>query len=167
VLALAGHAYCFITTDYGTSLALVARALALNPNSPIALQMSGYVRIYAGDHDGAIECFARNLHLSPLDTRNFTSLCGMAWALIMAGRSDEAIGWGRKCVATNPLWVSGHKMLAIALANVGDLAEARAVAAHVISVDRLNNLSHALRLMKPGPGRDRYIAGGRKAGFPE
>lgn len=167
VLALAGHAIGFASTDYGTSLALIERSLTINPNSAIALQLGGWARIYAGDPVGAIDCFTSGLRLSPLDSRVFIFHSGMSFALIMIGQSEEAVGWAMKSVDGNPLWLSGHKVLAAAFANVGRLVEAREAAARVMSSHPLYNLRHARRLIKAGAELDRYLQGLRKAGIPD
>jgi adenylate cyclase len=167
VLALAGHAIGFTTSDYRTSLALIERSLAINPNSAIALQLGGWARIYAGDPEGAIDCFTRGLRLSPLDSRMFIIHAGMSFALSMIDRSEEAIGWARKSVDTNPLWVAGHRVLAIALANTGRLAEAREAADRAMRISPSYRIAWVRTLIKPGPELERTIAGMRKAGIPD
>jgi adenylate cyclase len=167
VLALAGFVIGAATEDYGTSMALIERSLAINPNSATALQMGGWAHIFAGDAAGAIDCFGRGLRLSPLDNRAFLIHAGMAFALIMTDRSEEAVGWARKCVAANPLWPTGSTALAIALGNAGRLEEAREAAARVARILPKYRASHTRRLIKPGPWLDRYMEGARKAGIPD
>jgi len=167
VLALAGHAISFATLDHDKSLALIERSLAINPNSAVASHAAGWVRAYVGDAAGAVECFTRALRMSPLDSRIHMFHSGLAFGNIMLGQFDEAIAWARKCVDNRPHFVFGYKVLAAALANAGRLAEASEAATRVMNSDPLFRLRQTERLVRPSPGRDRYLAGIRKAGIPD
>lgn len=167
VLALAGHAISFATLDHGKSLALIDRSLAINPNSAVALHAAGWVRAYVGDAAGAVECFTRALRISPLDSRIHLFHSGLAFGHVMLGQFDEAIGWARKCIDNHPHFVFGYKVLAAALANAGRLAEAAEAGARVMNSDPHFRLRQTKRLVRASPGRDRYLAGMRKAGIPD
>ncbi len=167
VLALAAHALSFATLDHRTALALIERSLTINPNSAVGLHAAGWVRTYVGDAAPAIECFARALRISPLDSRIHLFFSGLAFGHIMLGQSGEAIKWARKCVENNPRWIFGFKALAAALANEGRLDEARQAAARVLASDPDYSLRHTVRLITPGPWRDHYLSGMRKAGIPD
>ena len=52
--------------DIGTMMALVDRALALNPNYARGWHISGNLRVYAGQPDIAIEHIEVSLRLSPV-----------------------------------------------------------------------------------------------------
>jgi adenylate cyclase len=165
VLALAGHAISFATLDHDKALALIDRSLAINPNSAVALHAAGWVRAYVGDAVDAVKCFTRALRMSPLDSRIHMFQSGLAFGYIMLGQFDEAIGWARKCVDNHPHFVFGYKVLAAALANAGRVADAAAAGTQVLNSDPLFRLRQTERLVRPGPGRDRYLAGMRKAGI--
>jgi hypothetical protein len=70
-------------------------------------------------------------------------------------------------VENNPRWIFGFKALAAALANEGRLDEARQAAARVLASDPDYSLRHTVRLITPGPWRDHYLSGMRKAGIPD
>ena len=99
---LAAHVLSYARNDHVTPLALLERALAFNPNLPIAFQLGGWVHLYSGNPAAAAEWFNRGQQLSPLDTRNFLYYSGLAYALIMLGRDEEALGWAQKSVAAKP-----------------------------------------------------------------
>jgi hypothetical protein len=103
--------------------------------------------------------------MSPLDSRIHMFQSGLAFGYIMLGQFDEAIGWARKCVDNHPHFVFGYKVLAAALANAGRVADAAAAGTQVLNSDPLFRLRQTERLVRPGPGRDRYLAGMRKAGI--
>ena len=46
---------------------MIDRALMLNPNFAAAWFLGGFLRVWRGEPDGAIEHFARAMRLSPLD----------------------------------------------------------------------------------------------------
>jgi len=167
VLVLAAHVLSYARHDHLTPLALLERALAFNPNLPIAFQLGGWVHLYAGDPAAAAEWFSRGQQLSPLDSRNFIYYSGLAYALSMLGRDEEALGWAQRSVATKPSWVTGWKALASALVHLGRLGEARAAAARVSEGAPGYRVRNTLDLMRPSPGLARYIDGLRRAGLPE
>jgi TolB-like protein len=65
VLMHVAHALAYFGEDIGAMIALVDRALALNPNFARGWQISGILRLYAGQPDIAIEHIEVALRLSP------------------------------------------------------------------------------------------------------
>jgi len=61
------HALALVVGDLETATTFVDRAIALNPNLWGAWHASGWVRVYRGEPEVAIEHFARAMRLSPLD----------------------------------------------------------------------------------------------------
>ena len=53
--------------DLDGGIALLDRALVLNPNLAAAWFLGGFLRVWRGEPDDAIEHFARAMRLSPLD----------------------------------------------------------------------------------------------------
>lgn len=53
--------------DVDAGAALINWALVLNPNLSEPWHFSGWVRVYLGEPEAAIEHFARAMRLSPLD----------------------------------------------------------------------------------------------------
>ena len=66
--------------DIDAALALIDRALALNPSSARAWYWSGYLRLYSGRPSLAIEHFNSSLRLSPRDPTRGRSLTGIGIA---------------------------------------------------------------------------------------
>lgn len=167
VLVLAAHVLAYARHDYVTPRALLERALTLNPNLALAFQLGGWVNLYAGDPAGAVDWFNRGKRLSPLDARNFIYYSGLAYALIMLGRDEEALDWANKAVASNPSWMTGWRALASALAHLGRAEEARALGSRIRREVPGYRISNTRQLMRPSPGLDRYLEGLRRAGLPE
>ncbi len=66
-LAAGGYALAYVVRDLGVGAALVDRALVLNSNLAEAWNFGGWVKIWLGEPEAAIERFARAMRLSPLD----------------------------------------------------------------------------------------------------
>src|SRR5712672_1853824 len=63
-LAWGGHALAHLAGDLDGGIALIDKALALNPNLAAAWFLSGFLRIGRGEHEHAIERFARAMRRS-------------------------------------------------------------------------------------------------------
>src|SRR6266566_4026060 len=68
-LAAGGHALAYVVRDLEVGAALIDRALVLNSNSAEAWHYGGWAKTFLGEHEAAIERFARALRLSPFDPR--------------------------------------------------------------------------------------------------
>jgi tetratricopeptide (TPR) repeat protein len=90
---------------------LLDRALVLNPNLAAAWFLGGFLRVWHGESDGAIECFGRAMRLSPLDAETYRMQAGMAIAHLFAGRFDAASSWAEKAFrdlpSTKPIALTG------------------------------------------------------------
>ena len=64
-LANAALALSYFGEDLGTMIALVDRALALNPSFARGWYIGGILRLFAGQPERAIECGEASLRLSP------------------------------------------------------------------------------------------------------
>ena len=90
VLANAAFALAYFGEDIGAMMALVDRALALNPNYARGWHISGVLRLWAGQPDIAIEHLETALRLSPR-ARVGTSLLLIGRAHFLSRRFDEAV----------------------------------------------------------------------------
>ena len=167
VLAAGGHVIAYTACDFDASGALIERAMALNPNSAIVCTYSGFERIYAGDPERSLAFFTRALRLSPLDLRRHTCHSGMAISLVMLGRPEEAIEWGRKALGSGTTWVQGLRGLAAALANTGRIEEARDTWARHEAMAPGYRVGWVRARMRNCPELDLYIEGLLKSGMPE
>ena len=96
VLARGGHALGFLGDDLEGGIECIDRALVLNPNLAIAWYLSGWLKIYRGEPEVAIEHLAHAMRLSPLDPTLFNMQAGMGIAHFLAGRFDDASSWAEK-----------------------------------------------------------------------
>jgi TolB-like protein len=168
-LARSGHALAHLVGDFDSGIALIDRALVLNPNLAAAWFLGGFLRIWRGGSDDAIERFARAMRLSPLDSEMYRMQAGTAMAHLLEGRFDDASSWAEKAFRELPSFLIVVGTMAASHALAGRMDEARRAMRHMRQLDptlRISNLTDWLPLQRPGDLA--IFAGGlRKAGLPE
>ena len=134
ILAHAAQALAYFGEDIGAMMALVDRALALNPNYARGWHISGMLRNWAGQPDIAIEHLEASLRLSPR-ARVGMSLSTIGVAHFFARRFDDAVPKLLLGIQDDPRFPQAHRFLAACYAHMGRLDEARE------SVDRLRAIT--------------------------
>ena len=171
VLALAGQALGLFIGEVQEGAALLARAISLDPNLAAARFWNGYVQLYLGDGDAAIEQFQIGLRMSPLDPRIYLAQNGMAAAHFSAGRYEDGSLWAKIAVQQSPNFVAAHHTLMACHAMAGRVEEARqawAVARQIDPTQRLSTvLNKRYRLRRSKEIIQRYAEAFRIAGMPE
>ncbi|MBV8429021.1 MAG: adenylate/guanylate cyclase domain-containing protein [Hyphomicrobiales bacterium] len=167
VLTALGAAHSVIG-DLERAAALIEKAVALDPNSAMAWNRSGWVNAFLDRPEIAIEHFERAIRRSPFDPMNFNCYFGIRNAHFAAGRYEESLAWCRKGMLERPELLWPLRSMAACLALLGRIEEAR----------------EAVRLLREGhpditiaqiiaitPHRGdyvrRYAEGLRLAGLPE
>jgi adenylate cyclase len=147
--------------DIHAMIALVDRALALNPSYARGWHISGLLRLWAGQTDPAIEHAERALRLSPRAEADQTSyLIGIA--SFFSRRFEEAVPRLRVAIEDMPTFLTAYRYLAACYAHMGLLGEARA------TIERLRAITPEVMVNYPLPFRDRrhrelYLSGLRLA----
>jgi adenylate cyclase len=126
VVANAAHTLADFGEDIGAMLALVDRALTLNPNFARGWHSSGVLRLWAGQPDVAIEHSGVALRLSPR-ARVGPSVMTIGAAHFLARRFDEAVPKLRLAIQEDPSHPGGYRWLAACYSHMGRLDEAREV----------------------------------------
>lgn len=168
-LARGGHALAFVASDLDTGAIFVDRALTLNPNVAVAWYLSGFVRIFIGEPELALEHLAKAMRLSPLDPLTFAMQTGCAHACMFVGRYDEASQWAQTALREQPDFMTTNRIAAAASALAGRWDEARKAMGRLRRLDpalRISNLGDQIPLRRP-QDLARYQDGLRKAGLPE
>jgi adenylate cyclase len=98
----AGYVLAYVAQELDDGAAFLDRALSLNPNLAIGWSASGWVKVYLGEPDRAIEHFAHAMRLSPVDPVLFGMQQGTAYAHFFAGRYDEALKWAKMALREQP-----------------------------------------------------------------
>jgi adenylate cyclase len=143
VLANAAHALNYFGEDVGATMALVDRALALNPNYARGWNVSGLLRLRAGQPDIAIEHIQTALRLSPR-SRVGPSLYAIGAAHFFARRFDEAVPKLLLAIQEDPNNPAPFRVLAACYAHMGQLDQAREVVARLRAITPvvIPDLSH-------------------------
>jgi TolB-like protein len=168
-LTRSGHALAHLADDMDGGVALLERALVLNPNLAAAWFLGAYLRVWRGDTDGAIDWFARAMRLSPLDPELYRMQAGMAVAHLFARRFDEAISWAQQALRELPGFLMALAIVAASQALAGRIDAAQRGMKLVRELDpalRLSNLSQWLPI-RHAEHLDLLIEGLRVAGLPE
>ena len=168
-LARGGHALANFVGDLDGGLALIDKALLLNPNLAAAWFLGGFVQIMRGEPDNAIERLAYAMRSSPLDSEMYRMQCGTALAHLFAGQFDEAAAWAEKALRDLPSFLIAVCIVAASHAFAGRMDEARRAIQNLRRLDpalRLSNLKDWLLFHRP-----KYLGtlsdGLRRAGLPE
>jgi TolB-like protein len=147
VLADAAYTLACYGEDIDAMTGLVDRALTFNPSYARGWHISGFIRLWAGDAERAIEHAAIALRLSPRAQAGTSSYLTGA-ALFFSRRFEEAVPKLRVAIEDSPLFVTPHRFLAACYAQMGLLAEARTIIA------RLRRLTPEVIPTYPLPFRD-------------
>ena len=110
--------------DINPAIALADRALALNPSFAGGWRMSGWLRLWAGDLDVAIEHFETAFRLSPRERDGAHSM-GIGEAQFLQRRFNEAIITLLNALEALPGHAGIYRYLASCYAHMGRLDEAR------------------------------------------
>ena len=167
-LCWGGYALAYVAGDVDAGLAFIDQALALNPNLAAAWSYSGWVRIFLGEHQSAIDRFERALRLSPRDPSLFHTRTGVAYANFLAGHYDKASSAVRDALR-DQVWGGGLRVLAASKALAGQLEEAREAVDRLLQLDpavRISNLKDRISPLRPEDFA-KYADALRKAGLPE
>jgi TolB-like protein len=168
-LSRGGHALSLLAGDLDSALAFVDRALWLNPNLAAGWFLSGWVRVFRGEPDTAIERFERAMRLSPLDPILCSMLNGIGFVHFLAGRYDQASLWAENSSREQPNYLLATCVAAASHALGGRLEQARHAMARLRQIDpalRVSNLGDWYPLRRP-EHLARLEEGLRKAGLPE
>jgi TolB-like protein len=169
-LAWAAFALALVCGELEEATGLIDRALGLNPNLAIGWGSSGWLRVWRGEPEVAIEHLARAMRLSPLGPMMGEAQSATAHAHFFARRYGEACRWAAKTVLENPRVPGGVRILAASNALAGQVKEARPAVRRLLQIDpsrRISNLTDVLGPYRRPEDVAKYAEGLRKAGLPE
>jgi TolB-like protein len=168
-LTRGGHALAHLAGEVDSGIALIDKALMLNPNLAAAWYLGGFLRTLRGDPDGSIDFLTRAMRFSPLDPEMFRMQAGMALSHLFAGRFDEASFWAEQSFRAAPSFLAAVAVVAASHAIAGRKEQARTAVEHLQKLDptfRISGLENWLPIRQP-EHLARFVTGLRKAGLPE
>jgi tetratricopeptide (TPR) repeat protein len=168
-LSQAGFALAFVVGAPDDGAALIDRALVLNANLAMAWRFSGYVRVFLGEPDIAIDHLERAIRLSPLDPLIFIVQNGIVLAHFFAGRYEEALSWAQRTLRHNPNYVAAIIMAAVSAAMAGNDDEVRKAVGRLRQIDPTSGISNFVHMWPLRRPEDlaAFDAGLRLTGLPE
>jgi AraC-like DNA-binding protein/Flp pilus assembly protein TadD len=109
-LAVLGNALTLLG-EQDAAARVIARALSVDGGSAWAWSRSGWIDVYRGDPESAIERFKIALDLAPDDPLAFNNQIGIGCAHFFAGEYAEAARWQEHALSEHPsaFWV--HRTL--------------------------------------------------------
>jgi len=168
-LCFAGWTMAHVGGDHHTGAALIDKALALNPNLAAAWYCSGWVRVYSGEPELAIQHCARAIRLSPFDPILSRLRAATATAHFLMGQYDEAAAWAEKALQEQPAYLTALQVSTASHALAGRVMEAQQMMSRLRKADpglRLSNVGGRLALRRPEDVA-RLSEGLREAGLPD
>ena len=168
-LCAAGMALAYVVGDLDEGAALIDRALSLNPNLAWAWLFSGWVRVWLGQPEVAIEHEAKAMRLSPHDSAFFNMQAATALAHFFAGRYVEALSWVERAIRAQPNHIIALCTAAATSALLGRNGEAKTALVRLRQLDpalRISNLEEVIPIRQPEHFAI-WAEGLHKAGLPE
>jgi TolB-like protein/class 3 adenylate cyclase len=170
--ALARAANFFATTvkDTETGDAIINRAIAVNPNHFEAWRVRGWISLWAGQHEPAIDQFHNSMRLNPLDSRREATECGLAAANLFLGQFEIAVSWVIKSLAHHRTYAPALRVGVASYAMLGRIAEAQAMHARLRETGALPFTISQIEKWIPYRRRedfDLFVEAYRIAGVPE
>jgi TolB-like protein len=168
-LCVAGFVIAEIARDFDMGMALVSRALVLNPNLATAWFLGGWVRVINGEPDVALEHFAHVERLSPFDPFIWGVHAGIAVAHFCAGRDDLALFAAEHCLRDVPKYLPALRIVAASSALTGATDRATKAIARIRELNPELCISEVKKRISCRRSEDiaRLIEGLRKAGLRE
>jgi tetratricopeptide (TPR) repeat protein len=124
VLAILGNALTLLNELDAADL-VIRKALSVDGGSAWAWSRSGWIDVYQGDPEAAIERFKIALDLAPNDQLAFNSLVGIGCAHFKAGNYTGAASWQERALVEHPSAIWVHRTLCPAYVLAGAKPEAR------------------------------------------
>jgi TolB-like protein/class 3 adenylate cyclase len=149
-------------------------ALALDRNLAYAHAMIGQGKIFIGRAAENEAHIGEALRLSPRDTLAYVWMSSAGIAKNQVGSWEQAVGWLRRAIEANRKFPTAYFSLAVALAQLGQLDEARSAVKAGLALNPIYSISRARASRTAWSDDPTYLAqiepiveGWRKAGLPE
>jgi len=168
-LCMGGYALAFVAHEFDHAAAFMDQGVAVNPNLAQAWNLSGWLRVWRGEPDLALDHIAHAMRLSPLDRSTFGMQAGTAYAHFLASRYDMASSCAEKAIRDNPTFLLAICISAASNALAGRLEPAQIDTARALECNpdlRASNLRD-LAPFRREQDLATFAKGLRNAGLPE
>ena len=143
------------------------KALALNPNDPLAWAYKGLYLIYTGQPEDALSTLEQATRRNPFNITWFLWFIGLAY--YCSRRFQEAIPPLQRSIDHNPKFIAPRRHLAACYAQLGKSKDAAEQTAMILELDpnfSIEKISSTLSY-RDSADLEHYLDGLRKAGLPE
>jgi len=128
-LARAASFFGGVLKDVGTADVIVDQAIAVNPNLSVAWRIRGWVSVFLGQHEPAIEQFQYAMRLNPLDPQIYLTEAGLAYPNFFLRRFEIALSWATKALARQRNFGTAISIAIVSYAMLGRIADAQMMVA--------------------------------------
>ena len=168
-LAKAAHAISAVGGDVEVGASLIGRAIRLNPYLAAAWYVSGWINLFLGKANSAIQHLEHAIGLGPYDRLVFKIHAARAYAYFFSGRYDAATAAASEALSDRPNYVTAMRVGAASRALGGRLIEGRQL------MTRMRQLDPGLRVCTVGDrlpfqrGKDsaKWAGALQRAGLPD
>ncbi|MGJ4932083.1 winged helix-turn-helix domain-containing protein [Bradyrhizobium sp. HKCCYLS2038] len=169
VLWMAAFAIWNMADEIAPARELFKRSLAINPNSAMALTLSGWIEVMAGYPVAGRTMIERARRLNPRDPRGWFAAGALAICAVAEDDLAAAIQWAEAALAQNRRFAVALRVLIVALVKTGNGGRANEVARQLLRVEPNLTVSQFLARI-PFPVRTMattYAEALRAAGVPD
>jgi len=165
-LAGAGWAVAYVLRDLSSAKELLDRAVELNPNLASAWIQSGWINIWLGHPELAVEQVSRAHRLDPVSI----TFSAMAHACFFLDRYEQALDQAQHLLLQSPANHAALRIGAASAAFAGRADVARQLATRLREIDPVISVARLKEYLGPYKRTEfveKYAEGLRKAGLPE
>jgi tetratricopeptide (TPR) repeat protein len=166
---MGAYALASLAREFDDAASFMDRALAVNPNAAQIWTHSGWLRVWRGEPELALDHLARATRLNPFDPLMHGIHGATAYAHFLAGRYDVASSYAEMAIRDNPTFLHSICISAASNAFAGRLEPARRDVARALELKpnlRASNLGD-LAPFRRTEDLAAFAEGLRKAGLPE
>jgi adenylate cyclase len=160
----------FFAGEAALAVAVLDRALAVNPNSAGAWRVRGFLYPWRNQPEMAIEACEQARRLSPFDPLGYWNDCTFALARLVARRFEQAIEWADRALHGQPRLGVAIRAKVAALAHLGRIGDARTELRRQLAIDPGLTIAGYRAFLAPATVPevlDLLVNGLRLAGLPE
>ena len=168
-LCVGGFALAYIGGELDLAAESISRGLSMNTNLALGWNLSGWVQIYLGNRQTALEHLGRAERLSPRDRNVWQVRLGLAFAHFFDGWYDEAAYLAEQITREFPSLIAAWRLLAVSCALGNNVTLAAKASQQVLELDPSATVSVLASLfpLRSPEDRERWKGGLVRAGFPQ
>jgi TolB-like protein len=134
-LAKAAHAISAVGGDVEGGASLIERAIRLNPHLTAAWYVSGWIMLWLGKPEVAIQHLQHAIKLSPYDRLVFKIHAAVAYAHFFSRRYDASVASASEALSARPNYLTALRVASASHGLGGRLIEGRQLMAKMCQLD--------------------------------